>query len=272
VAADTAGKERLRPRPDLRPAFAIAALLAVVLAVLAGCSKDEPGFIPPIDKGPGSDSTTFQGFLLDDQNSGRLDITLTTTSLAPRRPPLAPTVGDPTVPAHGVLQWPGGNVALSGVYDFTADTLHLAGSGFTLKGYFVGVSSTGGLSGTATSPHGPAAFLASHSSVSWEPWCGRFHATATPDSGTIGFIRADTTVAGMAFQAGATAAIVFQGEVSKSGTPKTLFFDASFPGFTVSGSGTLNDGTGIAGGSYSFDVINGIYGTTNDGTWSTTRR
>jgi len=267
----------------LKSAFAIAALLAVVLAALAGCSKDEPGFIPPIDKGPGSDSTTFQGFLLDDQNSGRLDITLTTTSLAPRRPPtaggtrgprapLAPSVGDPTVPAHGVLQWPGGNVALSGVYDFNADTLHLAGSGFTLKGYFVGVGSTGGLSGNATSPHGPAGFLTSHSSVSWEPWCGRFHATATPDSGTIGFIRADTTVAGMAFQAGATASIVFQGEVSRSGTPKTLFFNATFPGFTVSGSGTLNDGTGSAGGSYSFDVINAIYGRTNDGTWSTTRR
>jgi hypothetical protein len=257
--------------------------LAVLLAVLAGCETDESGFIPIVDPGPGGgDSTVFVGFLLDGaRQSGRLDITIESLSLAPGLPghgatvstpghaPLAPAVPYPVVEARGRLTWAGGNVPLLGRYDFTEDTLYMTGTGRVLRGRYAG----GTISGDATAGSGPAGFLvATDPTAPFTPWLGLYRAGATPDSGAFCFVRSGAVLHGMAFEAGAGAAIYFDGDVATGGNPKGLAFDRVVPTFfDASGVGSLDDNAGTASGTYDFSVANSLYGSTHSGTWSAAR-
>ena len=260
----------------------LASSLAFV-AALAGCAADELGVVPIVDPGPGGgDSTVFVGFLLDGaRQSGRLDITIESLSLAPvlpvqaaaagarRRAPLAPTVPYPVVEARGRLTWAGGNVPLLGRYDFTEDTLYMTGTGRVLRGRYAG----GTIRGDATTGSGPASFLAATDpSAPFVPWFGTFRAGATPDSGGFCFVHSGAVLQGMAFEAGAGAAVYFDGSVATGGNPKGLTFDTVVPTFfDASGSGSLDDNSGTASGTYDFSVTNSLYGSTHSGAWSAAR-
>jgi hypothetical protein len=260
---------------------------AVLLAVLAGCETDESGVVPIVDPGPGGgDSTVFVGFLLDGaRQSGRLDITVESSSLAGGFPgragalrgpsgrsgrvPVAPSVPFPVVEARGRLTWGGVNVPLLGRYDFTEDTLYMTGAGRVLRGRYA----SGVIMGDGTTGSGPAGFLvATEPTTSFTPWFGLYRAAATPDSGAFCFVWSGAVLHGMAFEVGAGAAIFFDGDVSTSGNPKGLTFDRVIPTFfDASGSGSLDDNTGTASGTYDFSVTNSLYGSTHSGTWSAAR-
>jgi hypothetical protein len=257
----------------------IAALgAAALLVVLAGCSKDSDsgGPLPGISGGGGGagDTTSFAGFMASPANIGRLDITVESVALAPRpqRAPSVPTApqSPQTVTARGTLQWPGGDVALTGTYDFNADTLYLTGTDRVLRGRFGGSGNTGGLVGDAATPDGPASFLAAHDALApWVPWCGSFHSDTGNDSGSFGFIRSAGYMSGTIFQEGATASMVFNGTLTGS----DLSFTFNVPNrYSVSGTGTLNDASGNAQGAYAITTVLTKYGHSSTGTWSATRR
>ncbi|HEU4725646.1 MAG TPA: hypothetical protein VFU59_10180, partial [Candidatus Eisenbacteria bacterium] len=142
------------------------ATLAVFALLLVSCGDDGDKFIP-FQPAPDTTATTksFDGFLADGVQGALLEITINSASLAPRglrsRAPGAPS---PLMTAVGFLRWPGGDISLTGVYDTTADTLYLSGSGRELRGSVEEVGTVGILRGSATTPSGPAVFMGIHDS------------------------------------------------------------------------------------------------------------
>ena len=279
---DDARRAARARRAALARIFAALTILAMAVAVFS-CSDKEKGFIPPNSpgNGNGNDTTRFTGFLITGKGGGALEILVFASSLAPRDPSdnlttpgRAGNAGSPTVPAYGILQWAGGSVVLTGAYDFGQDTLYLAGAGRELRGNYGAVGNSLAMRGNATTLDGPGAFLAGQRTpLTWTAWCGPFHSADLVDSGFVGFVRADTTLAGTVFQSGATAGMLFTGSVSSTGSPKSVFFTGSLPTFyDVSGSGTLNETTSTAGGVYTITASNPNYGTNNSGTWTAPRK
>lgn len=246
------------------------ALLAAVLAFL-GCGDDGSKFVPFQPPPDTAQARPFVGFLADGDQGAPLEITISPSGAPAAFRSRAPNVPSPTSPAVGILRWPGGDVALTGIVDNNVDTLYLTAPGWELRGERTAWL----LLGKATTPSGPAGFMAVQARDSAEvvrAWIGTFRAGATPDSGTICFARYGTSVSGQAFNAGADAAMPFSGDTSTGGNP-VISFTGSIPTmFSLSGTGTLQELTGTASGSYTINVTNASYGSSSEGTWSATRR
>src|SRR5512140_812404 len=148
-------------------------LLAVTAALLAafGCGSDNKN---PVNPGGGTTpTTTFTGLLANGTQSGKLSITVNSTSLA-RGLHGAPAAA---VTATGTLKIVGGStVSLTGSYDSELDTLHLAGGGYLIRGtYYTPTDQPPSMNGEWTGPGGAGFWgcvLGSGSAV--KVFCGTF--------------------------------------------------------------------------------------------------
>ena len=255
----------------------LAAAFALLALIIVSCGDDGSNFVPfqpPPDTT--ETSSAFAGFLADGNQGALLEITISSASLAPAasgsRAPHAPS---PTVTAVGFLRWPGGDISLTGVYDVTADTLYLAGSGRELRGNIEEIGTVGILTGSATTPSGAAGFMAIHDSDTTKvarAWVGTFQATPTAESGTLCFLQSNFSVMGQAFNDGAAAPMPIAGTIFSGAAGDSIAFGDPSSGYDFGAQGGVNLLTGSASGYYTLDVTDPDYGTSSSGFWSATRR
>ena len=244
--------------------LALLATTAVLLAFL-GCGSDDKN---PVNPGGGTTpSTTFTGVLANGTESGKLSITVNSTSLA-RGLHGAPAGA---VTATGTLTIVGGSaIPLTGSYDSELDTLYLAGGGYLIRGaYYTPTDQPPSMNGEWVGPSGAGfwgCFLGSGNAV--KVYCGTF--TINLDGGgVISLVAyADTAVVGLAQVSGDDVAVFLDGTLSRNETS---------PGIkTVTLSGTDTHGGVLAATGELTVVTNSISGTwvittdstpTSDGTW-----
>ena len=231
--------------------FALIALLA-----LSGCGDSDDNPVNP--GGGGSTSTAFTGMATSGTQSGKLTVSVGTTSLAPR---WGSRAGAAVVTATGVIVINGSTYNLTGTYDNTTDSLTLSGGGYTFVGSYetVGVpqpslvgtwAGPGGQSGEFVCPVGTA--------TSIKVYLGTFHSTASPpDSGMFSFAVIDTLLAGFAHPDGATFGVFFRGSVGPSGNPRPISINYDGGGYTLFAPGVLNTTTNTVSGTYTFTDVSG---------------
>jgi hypothetical protein len=146
--------------PRARSLKLIAALTAVAaLLAFIGCSDDDKA--PTAPGGGGTPTTTsFTGILSDGLSSGKLTVTVNTTTLAGHRP-VRGLLGAANAPvtATGVAKVGGVTTNMTGTYDPDTDSLYLAGGGWTIAGLLSTDGTESQIEGTVTGPGGTGFFI-----------------------------------------------------------------------------------------------------------------
>jgi hypothetical protein len=228
--------------------FALIALLA-----LAGCGDDDDN---PVNPGGGSTSTSFTGMAMSGTNSGKLTVSVGSTSLAAQWGNRTPAV---VINATGVLVINGSTVNLTGTYDNAADSLTLSGGGYTFVGTYetVGVprpslvgtwTGPGGATGEFVCPVGSAATV--------KVYLGQFYSTTSPpNSGVFSMVVIDTLLAGFAHPDGAEGGVFFEGTVAASGGVRPVTIDYDGDGYTLLAPGFIEADS--LHGTYTFTDVAG---------------
>lgn len=248
--------------------FAAATLLA------AGCGSDKKVTAPTGGGGP--TSTSFTGILVNTTQTGRLTVTIATSSLAaPFRvarsvPFPASSAGAASVSATGMIEFPTDTMNLTGTYNTATDSLNLSGEGYTLEGHVDTSGSKPALQGKYSGPSGTGGFGCSEGTASTvQLYCGTFQSTT--GSGTYGSLNvavSGATLAGVAFPNLDDHGSPFSGTVTGTGDTRTINLEGTVPGdYSVSGGGTLNTVTReITDGTWAYEDL--YSHATDSGTWS----
>jgi hypothetical protein len=260
---------RANRRNEARVFTAFTAILtAATLLALAGCSNDDDK--NPMNPGGGTPTTSqFTGFMTDGAQSGKIVVTINSTSLAGRYPGLRAPGAD--VAASATFTFDGSTTTVTGLYEDQGDTLNLSGSGYTLKGILESGGGTPSIIGDFTGPSSAGLFAAVTNALAPKAYCGTWNSSTQPDSGTFNFVANDTAFAGLAVAATDPEPQDFSGQLSGTGTTRTLnggSGDTSTAELVITG--TLNTATGAASGTWTYTVYDVMYGTDDNGTWEGT--
>lgn len=235
------------PRSTRIAAAFVVAILS--LASVLGCSGKKA--TNPDPGGPAS----YRGSVTGSGTSGRLDITISTSPMAPQQAGFRATDG---VTATGtlVLTGGGGTVALSGTWDDETDILGLTGGGWTLSG---GLTSFG-MEGLFSGP-GPVAGVYSVQTQgigadTVTVYLGTFTTSSGGDNGVFNIALRGSALHGHAVADGGT--VVPLGGTYTAATSSLTIVHAS--GGAPLGTGTVHP-NGTADGDYSFEAG-------NSGTWA----
>ena len=252
--------------PNLILALSVALTLGLI--ALAGCSDSNN----PTNPGTGGASTSsFTGIFSGPAQSGKLTVTINTTSLAGRG--IIKRAGRGIVTCSGTADLGASTITLAGAYDTSIDGFSMAGGGYTFDGsYEAGTFGKANLNGFWDGPGGTGGdfvcYIGNNATVT--VYCGRYHSNAA-DGDSMGnwtFGVVDTLLAGYAFGDSSTASdgIVFQGKVSASGNPRVITINYNPSQYTLVSTGAI-DTTGV-------DAVNGAFtltptvGTTVSGTYT----
>ena len=245
------GARAISRNANLIRAICLAGILGLI--ALAGCSDDNN---PANPGGAGGTTSTFSGIFSGGTASGRLNVTVNTTSLAGRG--IIKRAGRGLVTATGTVDLGASTITLIGSYDSSSDKFVLAGAGYDFEGqYEANTYGRANINGFWEGPGGEGGsfvcYLGNVSNVT--VYCGRYHSNAT-DSDSTGnwtFGVLDTLLAGYAFgdSANYPNGIAFAGKVSASGNPRTITINYAPGNYTLSALGTI-DTTGV-------DLVNGTF-------------
>ncbi len=244
-----------------------AAITLTALIAFVGCGDDEKN--PAAPGGGVTPTSGFTGLMTNGQQSGKITITVNSTTLAGRLP--AHRAGAAEVAASANFTFGGATNMATGVYSEEGDTLNLSGSGYTFAGELDldGGSGPPSLVGQFDGPGGLGFFGALSNELSPTIYCGKFWNTAMDDSGTFNVAMNDTAFASVFLSAVAPDLASVSGQVSGTGTTRTLSgLEGDMSTFEFSVDGTLNTTTGMMSGTWtytSYDVPG--YGPSDDGTW-----
>jgi hypothetical protein len=227
----------------------LASLIASTLAmmVVVGCSSKKVTNPPPV-----AGSTTYTGSVSGATTSGKLSITVDTSSPAPQN---AGFRARGTVTATGTFTPSGGAaIALTGAYDDVAKTCAVTGSGWSFGG---GLTSFG-LEGLFSGPAGATGvFSLQTGTTGVTVVIGTFTSTTGGVGGRFNFSISGTTVHGNAVATDASV-IPLDGTYTAATGAVSIVHPA---GGNPLATGTYNASTGAASGT--FDDQNG-----NSGNWT----
>jgi hypothetical protein len=243
--------------------FGLAIAITAVIAMI-GCSDDKN----PAKPGGGGGPTTsgFTGFMANGALSGKIVVTVNSTALAGRLP--GSRAGAHDITASATFTFDGATMMISGTYDDEADTLNLAGSGYTFHGMLEAGGDTPAIVGEFDGPSGGGLFAVVTNALAPDVYCGNWRNAAMDDSGTFNVVANDTLFAGFAVAAVNPEPFDFLGTISGTGTTRTMNGTGGEPGQTeLTITGTLNTMTSMASGTWDFTVSDPMYGTDDNGTW-----
>lgn len=228
-------------KDTMKQQYVLIVLLAII-AVIAGCSKDDN----PVNPGGGSTSTAYVGTMANTAGteSGTLIFSV------PNAKMVVPA-GD-TVNVSGKIYLASGDtVDITGTFIHSTGYLTLTGGGYT----FTGTLSSGHLNGTYTGPNGGGGFAAT-SSTSGTPlkvFCGQYQETSpnTSNHGTFNMLIDGNNLTVVVSGADLT----LYGTIS--GTTVTVF--ASGTSGTPVATGTIDAGRTVASGSYNTGDTQGTW-------------
>ncbi len=255
-------------------ALAVSLAGAIGVLILAGCSSDNSN---PVNPGGGSTSS-FTGMFASGTQSGKLTVTVNTTSPAGRG--IMKRAGKVSVTASGTAVIGASTIPLTGTYDTSLHQIDLIGGGYVFSGdYDASTHGRASLSGAWQGPGGGSdtgefiCYLGNANTV--RVYCGIYHSTVTPpDSGTFSFGLTDTILVGFSHAggAGAGSGILFEGRTPSSGNPRAININYRVPAtYVLFAPGQLDTtGADAVTGTYSFtDSLGG--GAGNDaGTYAGT--
>lgn len=248
--------------------YGVTAVLLLGLALVIGCSSKSDN--APGGGGGGPATTrTMLGIMINSNENGRLSITIQSPTFSPQG---ATRVLGPTPVAASATFQPivGGPVSLTGTYDTVTDSLSLMGGGYTLGVTIETDDANPGFATTYTGPNGPGFAGAIRSdSLAMLIFCGTWSSSTTSFGGAMGFLVADTMIAGIAFPDGATDPIFIEGTSTGSGTSRTIMVAGSESGvYDLSITGTYNTLTSVINGTWQYDDLVGP--SQDNGTFSAT--
>jgi len=240
--------------PNLILALSVAAISGLI--ALAGCSDDNNPASPP----GGGSSATFSGLFSSPTQSGKLNISINTTSLAGRG--IVKRAGRATVTCTGTIDLGASNVTLSGTYDTNSNQFVIAGGGYSFDGFYYPASyGRANLTGTWDGPGGTGGDFICYlgNSVTVSAYCGRYHSNAA-DGDSMGnwtFGVVDTLLAGYAFgdSSGTSGGVLIIGKIS-TGNPHVITINYNPGNYTLVAPGTI-DTTGV-------DTVNGTFTLTDN--------
>jgi hypothetical protein len=245
-------RSRLVPRTHRNstsgPIFAVLIASALAVMSLVGCGKDKV-----VNPPAGAGSTTFTGSVTGSTTSGKLSITVETSSPAPQN---AGFRARAAVNANGTFTPTGGAaIGLTGTYDTGSQTVAVIGSGWSFGG---GLTSFG-LEGGFTGP-GPVdgVFSLYRGTSDVTVVIGTFTSTTGGVGGRFNFSINGTTVHGNAVATDQTV-IPLDGTYTASSGAISIVHPVNPTGNPLA-TGTYVSGTGHASGT--FDDQAG-----NSGTW-----
>lgn len=240
--------------------------LAVLAQLVAGCSDDKKN--PAAPGGGTPTSTSFVGIFTNATESGKITITVNTTSLAGRI--RVSQAGAATVTATATLSiGGGGSASLTGTYNDVTDSLYLSGSNYTFAGEYDETSTPPVIDGAYSGPNGSGQFdaiVGTASSTPIEIYLGTFQSDSTNVHGAFNVARYDTLAGALAFVEGDTEATPMEGTVTGGGSTLAISLSGGGSGLTVTATGTVDTVVDTVGGTwhtYDSGLAKG-----DDGTWS----
>ena len=249
-----------RPRSGRRRALPrLAAAIVVASLAVAGCGDEGDNPASPGGGVPSPPASQFTGTFLNASQAGLMSLTIASANLARRLD--APANADTVVTATAVLSPDGGGVInLSGAYDTTTDSLHLAGQGYVFAGRYEATGVPPDIEGEYTGPIGSGAFACLPGGTgSVKVFCGAFRSSSTATTGLWNLVISGATLIGLEAANGGPGAVGFSGVVTGTGVVRALSF-SSTGGPALSGSGTWNTSTNLVAGTWTT--------TGESGTWS----
>lgn len=228
--------------------------LLMVMIVIAGvfissCKKDDA------PTAPAGNATTYVGTLGNSNEGGA--ITLTFASAPPKLSPNVTNTITTIINVSGTVKFGGTTIILTGTYNTANDSLNVSGGGYT----FMGVLSSGNLSGTYTGPNGSGSFTTESSTEagSVKVYTGTSHETSpdTSNHGRFLLVVKGTTVTGITNDG-----LRLGGTIT--GTAVSVHF-AVDPSVQIAQGTVSGDGTSMQG---TYSATNGEG--TFTGTWSCT--
>lgn len=237
-------------------ALAVVAILGLI--ALAGCSDSSN----PTNPGGGTGSTSsFTGIFSGGSASGKLNLTVNTTSLAGRG--IIKRAGRGIVTATGTADFGASNVNLIGNYDTATNQFAVAGGGYSFYGNYetstFGKANINGFwSGPGNRGGDFVCYLGNNTNVS--VYCGTYHSnsSSSDSTGNWTFGVVDTLLAGYSFGDSASTGqgIVFVGKVSASGNPRVITINYTPTEYDLLAPGAI-DTTGV-------DAVTGTFSFTDN--------
>jgi hypothetical protein len=236
--------------PNLILALSVVAILGLI--ALAGCSDNNN---PANPGGGGASTSSFTGIFSSPAQSGKLSVTINTTSLAGRG--IIKRAGRGIVTCSGTADFGASAINVAGTYDTSIDGFTLTGGGYTFDGTYQIAQGKPTLQGFWDGPGGSGGdftcYIGNNTTVT--VYCGRYHSNAA-DGDSMGnwtFGVVDTLLAGYAFgdSSNANSGIFFEGKVSATGNPRIININYSPSQYTLVAPGTI-DTTGV-------DAVNGAF-------------
>jgi hypothetical protein len=212
-------------------------IILAVLALVAGCKKDENPVNPG---GGGTTSTTYTGVFSNPAETGRLTFEIPTAKVL---------AGDTVLISGKIFLATGDTVLLSGFYVKTTGQIHVAGGGYVFDGTYA----AGQITGSYTGPNGSGGFTVREATGenTIKVYCGHYQQNSPgTNSGSFTMIVDGTSVT-----------IMVDGDDPLYGTVDGSTVNIYFPGTTVV----------LATGTISTEGASGQYNTGDEqGTWSAT--
>jgi hypothetical protein len=225
-----------------RPHSVLASGLVAVLMILslAGCGKDKTTNPTP---NPAPSSTTYTGSVTGRATSGKLAVTLGSTTAPAQR---VTSSASGTLTATGTLTPSGGApVTLTGTYDDVAKTFSVSGGGWTFTGALVGTV----LSGNFTGPGGvTGVFNLQQGTTGVTVVIGTFTSTSGGPNGTFNFSISGTAIGGDAVDTDGTV-VPLNGTYTATSGAISIVHPANPTGAPLA-TGTFNATSGSASGAY----------------------
>ena len=240
--------------------------MGIALALLSGCgSKSSPTSPGGGGGGGGGGTTTFTGVITGPTESGKITLTISTTTPSPTRAFRSAA----TVAASGSVKINGGAaIAMSGTYDLDTHEVNAAGGGYTFVGAYDSQITPPAITGLYNGPNGQGYFVCpAGDGNAVKAYCGTFHNAGQTSNGSWNFLVSGTNIIGLSWAAGDPGPLYLTGTMSGTGTTRTIALEGiTQDGVTVSATGSLNTSTNAVNGTWT--VTDGTGAVVDNGTWS----